>query len=741
MNESTARAERYDLQTSTSSFFLWEVPQKPVAVRIPYQLMDRLEREAVESFRSVTSRGSEIGGLLIGSVAPGSPMIVSVAEYQVIDCEYSRGPLYRLSDADILRFQRAIEQRGASGIAGFFRTHTRKGISLDPDDLAVLDQLFREPHQFGLLVRPFATKASTGAIFIREGGKVNGESSYLEFPFRSPEGESQAPAEAPEAKAAPVAPPAPQAPAAKPAARAQIVPIASRREISLPPGAEEKAPEATAASAVAPAPSTAPVESAKQQEKGKIEKPAPKSEPKVAAKAEAKAAPAPKVEAKQEAKPAPKVDPKLAPKVEAKVEPKVDAKVEPKVDPNVTSKIEPKLPARPVETKKQEEKPAVKSAAAPAPVAPAAVEDAPKSGKGLKLVLAAAAATALFVLLFVYPGLLRQSSKSPSTANQGDTSALQLRVERTNGELLLTWNRDAATIKNATKAVLTINDGEQHENVEMDLAQLRNGSIVYSPQTADISFKMEVTGKDSTKTASESVRVLRTRPSPLQEQGAPQANGAGKPTPAATTTPAATPANTNNSTPTNNTQTAQTPDTNVQPESKPVVPTRSFNASSLGARLRPTQSTDLPDAPTVGGSAVPSAIPGVNLNTVGATPNAPAPPPVATPAPAPASPVANTTTATASKSGGQIQQAVLVSKKDPEYPKLARQTGARGLVKVSATVGKDGHVKSVKVISGHPMLQAAAVAAVKQWVYKPTLLNGQPVETDTEIVLNFVGDR
>ena len=133
MNESTARAERYDLQTSTSSFFLWEVPQKPVAVRIPYQLMDRLEREAVESFRSVTSRGSEIGGLLIGSVAPGNPMIVSVAEYQVIDCEYSRGPLYRLSDADLLRFQRAIEQRLASGagIAGFFRTHTRKGISLE----------------------------------------------------------------------------------------------------------------------------------------------------------------------------------------------------------------------------------------------------------------------------------------------------------------------------------------------------------------------------------------------------------------------------------------------------------------------------------------------------------------------------------------------------------------------------------------------------------------------------------
>ena len=93
------------------------------------------------------------------------------------------------------------------------------------------------------------------------------------------------------------------------------------------------------------------------------------------------------------------------------------------------------------------------------------------------------------------------------------------------------------------------------------------------------------------------------------------------------------------------------------------------------------------------------------------------------------------------KAGGQIQQAILTYKKDPEYPKLARQTGARGIVKLTATVGKDGRVKTVKVVSGHPMLQAAAIDAVKQWIYKPTLLNGQAVETDTEIVLNFVGDK
>jgi len=676
MNESTARAERFDLQTSTSSFFHWEVPQKPVAVRIPHQLMDRLEREAVDSFRSVTSKGSEIGGLLIGSVAPGSPLVVSVAEFELIECDYSRGPLYRLAENDLQRFERAIEQRLSSGaaIAGFFRTHTRKGISLDHDDLSVLDTHFRDPHQFALLVRPFATKASTGAIFIREGGKISGDASYLEFPFRSPEHDSSAPLDH-DAKPAPN-PPTPQAPpAVKIAPRAQIVPIASRRDTATAsPASDEKAPEVIAppvtASAVEP----------------KLAEPKPvESKPVESSAVERKA-----VEAKT-----------------TEPENKTAAKVEPKPEPKVEKALV------------REQKPLAK-----APAQELLPEPAAKSSKSLKLVLAALAASVLFVALFVYPGLLRQSSKAP-VATQVDGSPLQLRVERTNGDLLLTWNKETDAIRKATKAMLTINDGEQHENIEMDLAQLRIGSIMYSPQTADISFKMEVLGKDASKTTSESVRVLRTRPSPLQEQsstvakpGQPVTPPAGTPAP---TAPGATPAAAAA------TPATPTPDPNAAPETKPVVPTRSFNAQSLSARLRPAQPTDLPEAPVAGGAILSAPIAGVNLNSVGATPNVPVP----SPANAQAAP----------RAGGQIQQAVLVFKKDPEYPKLARQTGARGEVKLTATVGRDGKVKSVRVISGHPMLQAAAKEAVMQWIYKPTLLNGQPVETDTEIRLNFLGDR
>src|SRR5215471_13948917 len=130
MNESTARAERYDLQSSPSSFFLWEVPQKPVAVRIPFSLIDRLEREAVESFRSLTSKGSEIGGLLVGSVTPGTPLVVSIADYELIACDYSRGPLYRLGVGNRGLFEGETEQRpgGGSPIAVYSRSKRRKGL-------------------------------------------------------------------------------------------------------------------------------------------------------------------------------------------------------------------------------------------------------------------------------------------------------------------------------------------------------------------------------------------------------------------------------------------------------------------------------------------------------------------------------------------------------------------------------------------------------------------------------------
>jgi periplasmic protein TonB len=86
---------------------------------------------------------------------------------------------------------------------------------------------------------------------------------------------------------------------------------------------------------------------------------------------------------------------------------------------------------------------------------------------------------------------------------------------------------------------------------------------------------------------------------------------------------------------------------------------------------------------------------------------------------------------------GGVMAGMLVSKVDPVYPEAARSAGVQGFVVLSARIGKDGHVVSLSAVSGPPALQASAIDAVKQWVYRPFLLNGDPVEVDTTITVNF----
>ena len=89
------------------------------------------------------------------------------------------------------------------------------------------------------------------------------------------------------------------------------------------------------------------------------------------------------------------------------------------------------------------------------------------------------------------------------------------------------------------------------------------------------------------------------------------------------------------------------------------------------------------------------------------------------------------------RQGGNITAAMLIKRVQPVYPPLARQTRISGNVRLHVILGKDGTVQQVEVISGHPLLVQAAMDAVRQWVYRPTLLNGQPVEVDTTVDVIF----
>jgi len=84
-----------------------------------------------------------------------------------------------------------------------------------------------------------------------------------------------------------------------------------------------------------------------------------------------------------------------------------------------------------------------------------------------------------------------------------------------------------------------------------------------------------------------------------------------------------------------------------------------------------------------------------------------------------------------------VIQGNLIHDVKPPYPPLARQARIQGKVVLEAVIGKDGTIQNLRVISGHPMLAQAALEAVKQWRYKPYFLNGEPVDVDTTINVNF----
>ena len=91
--------------------------------------------------------------------------------------------------------------------------------------------------------------------------------------------------------------------------------------------------------------------------------------------------------------------------------------------------------------------------------------------------------------------------------------------------------------------------------------------------------------------------------------------------------------------------------------------------------------------------------------------------------------------------GGPVQMAKLKSQVQPVYPELAKQARIQGIVRFTAVLGTDGTVKNLTLLGGHPLFVQAATEAVKQWVYQPTLLNGEPVEVVSNIDVNFTLDE
>jgi protein TonB len=85
-----------------------------------------------------------------------------------------------------------------------------------------------------------------------------------------------------------------------------------------------------------------------------------------------------------------------------------------------------------------------------------------------------------------------------------------------------------------------------------------------------------------------------------------------------------------------------------------------------------------------------------------------------------------------------VTTGLLLHKVEPTYPVIARTAKVQGTVVLNAVIDKEGDIRDIRLITGHPLLVTAAIEAVRQWHYRPYLLNGEPVEVETTVTVNFM---
>ena len=169
----------------------WEPPAKSISIQIGFDVVDRMLTSIIDGFGSIPKRGAEVGGLLIGTRSPGTPLVYRIDDFVDVPCLHKFGPSYLYSEEDHETLRAALAKAASGSVVGFYRSHTRDGLFLAQEDLELLRRYFPDEEQIVLLVRPAAMGVSPGGFFYRENGEFQ-TSTYLEFPFRRSELETGA---------------------------------------------------------------------------------------------------------------------------------------------------------------------------------------------------------------------------------------------------------------------------------------------------------------------------------------------------------------------------------------------------------------------------------------------------------------------------------------------------------------------------------------------------------------------
>jgi hypothetical protein len=532
-------------ESATANWFALELSDASRSIRLNPELVDRLEREVIDSFKSLTKRGSEVGGILLGQFGT-CPQTVFVEDFDLVPCGYTRGPLYLLSDVEKRRMEAAVRARKSRleriTPVGFFRSNARTSLALEDEDVSLVDSYFAAPDSVVLLIKPFSMKPCLASFFVWDSGPGDGTPLSVQFPFKR----SQLPAkQGPVVAVRRVEPPVPAfAPAQE--SRPSPPPVTLELPVPTPPSVAPaaskepvvEAPPAPQASVIPVEESAAPaalaVESQPPAEPVKIGVPviallATPAQSEDVAPAEpvviGATIPAPV------AAPAQPVFAGAAPESRAELRASLRAVLDPAGQPN---------PAPPAVAAAI---PRENHAAAPA----AGVHESRSEFRLLRWLQFLAAGIFLFIVgaYVQYRLEARLAGPRPSGAA---TPSLFLQVERNRGQLYLNWDRKAPSVRAAQKASLFITDGEQTQVVPLSVDELRTGAFVYTPATSGVSFRIELANLPDGRIVSESIHSVLGRPSPLGALALPApspaptqeaSSTAPPPEPAATTQPPA----------------------------------------------------------------------------------------------------------------------------------------------------------------------------------------------------------
>jgi TonB family protein len=344
---------------------------------------------------------------------------------------------------------------------------------------------------------------------------------------------------------------------------------------------------------------------------------------------------------------------------------------------------------------------------------------------------------------------LRQRFQEPSGVRpavsvvEGD---LQLKADRSGADWRVSWNTDALAAMNATKGWLLITDGGVTKTVELDSADLHSGTILYSPLTDDLVFRMSVTAGSSSQPLTESVRVVGGLPSNIAKTSNGEVAtipGAGL---SANTIPAAglsASAGANYSLPASVKKSASNPVISTDYDMVRGAAAKSAsrlpkfsNEMSVVRAAKPSNkpSTTSPSR----SSAKIEKSEGSALSSVPARAILPSDPVKPMPETIPVISVPPSTAALIpTRKGGAVQPAQLITNVNPSYPTSAKDSGVTGSVELHFKIGITGNVHDVTVVRGEAILAQSAVQAVRERRYRPARVDGVPTETDASAIFDF----